>query len=166
VVLHVAVEEAQARADFKVQMPDAETGEFAVEPIGDIGQDQNPAHNRELSPVTEFEYGVNKFWRAELELEQYRAPGPPRGDAVPLSLGDAHCPRHAGRAGLPACPPAFSNTARPVDRMTTASARSCSLEPHYRTRHPQLQWRHFIRDKIRSPPRDIWRWQAEYEIHF
>jgi hypothetical protein len=40
---------------------DAETGEFAVEPIGDIGKDQNPAHNRELSPVTEFEYGVNKF---------------------------------------------------------------------------------------------------------
>jgi hypothetical protein len=67
---------APARADFKVQMPDAETGEFAIEPIGDIGQDPNPAHNGELSPVTEFEYGVNKFWRTELELEQYRAPGP------------------------------------------------------------------------------------------
>jgi hypothetical protein len=65
-----------ARADFKVQMPDAETGEFAVEPIGDIGQDPNPAHNGELSPVTEFEYGVNSFWRTELELEQDRAPGP------------------------------------------------------------------------------------------
>jgi hypothetical protein len=28
---------APAWADFKVQMPDTETGEFSVEPIGDIG---------------------------------------------------------------------------------------------------------------------------------
>jgi hypothetical protein len=65
-----------AAADFKVQMPDAETGEFSVEPIGDIGQDPLAAHNGELSSVTEFEYGVNSFWRTELELEQDRAPGP------------------------------------------------------------------------------------------
>src|SRR5215469_18194989 len=65
-----------ALADFKVQMPDAETGEFAVEPIGDIGRDPNPAHNGELSSVTEFEYGVNKIWRTELELENSRDAGP------------------------------------------------------------------------------------------
>ncbi|HXC88831.1 MAG TPA: hypothetical protein VNV18_01590 [Stellaceae bacterium] len=65
-----------ATADFKVEMPDAETGEFAVEPIGDIGQDPLAAHSGELSPVTEFEYGVNSFWRTEIELEQERPPGP------------------------------------------------------------------------------------------
>jgi hypothetical protein len=65
-----------AAADFKVQMPDAETGELAVEPIGDYGHDPNPAHSGELSSVQEFEYGVNGFWRAELELEQERDAGP------------------------------------------------------------------------------------------
>jgi hypothetical protein len=65
-----------AMADFKVQMPDAETGEIAVEPIGDIGHDPLPAHSGELSSVQEFEYGVNGFWRTELELEQERDAGP------------------------------------------------------------------------------------------
>src|SRR5215469_4278263 len=65
-----------AAADFKVQMPDAETGEIAVEPIGDIGHDSLPAHSGELSSVQEFEYGVNGFWRTELELEQNRDAGP------------------------------------------------------------------------------------------
>jgi len=65
-----------AAADFKVQMPDAETGEFSVEPIGDYGHDPNPAHSGELSSVQEFEYGVNGFWRTELELEQERDAGP------------------------------------------------------------------------------------------
>jgi len=67
---------APAAADFKVQMPDAENGEYAVEPIGDIGQDPLAAHNGELSSVTEFEHGVNDFWRTELELETERAAGP------------------------------------------------------------------------------------------
>ena len=65
-----------AAADFKVQMPDAETGEIAVEPLGDYGHDPNPTHSGELSTTTEFEYGVNGFWRTELELEQERNAGP------------------------------------------------------------------------------------------
>ncbi len=64
-----------AAADFKVQMPDAETGEIAVEPLGDYGHDPKPAHSGELSTTEEFEYGVNGFWRTELELEQERAAG-------------------------------------------------------------------------------------------
>jgi hypothetical protein len=65
-----------AAADFKVRMPDAETGEFAIEPLGAYGNDPNPAHRGELSLSQEFEYGVNGFWRAELELEQEREAGP------------------------------------------------------------------------------------------
>ena len=61
-----------AVADFKVQMPEGETGEFAIEPLGDYGHDPNPAHSGELSTTEEFEYGVNGFWRTELELEQER----------------------------------------------------------------------------------------------
>ena len=63
-------------ADFKVRMPDANPGEIAVEPLGDYGHDPNPAHSGELSSVQEFEYGVNGFWRTELELEQNRNAGP------------------------------------------------------------------------------------------
>ena len=63
-------------ADFKVQYPDAETGEFAIEPLGEYGHDPLAAHNGELSSVQEFEYGVNSFWRTELELEQQRDAGP------------------------------------------------------------------------------------------
>ena len=65
-----------ATADFKVQIPDAETGEYAIEPLGDLGHDPLAAHNGELSSTQEFEYGVNGFWRTELELEQEREPGP------------------------------------------------------------------------------------------
>ncbi len=65
-----------AAADFKVQMPDAETGEVSIEPLGDYGHDPNPAHSGELSTTEEFEYGVNGFWRTELELEQERNAGP------------------------------------------------------------------------------------------
>jgi len=65
-----------AVADFKVRMPDANPGEIAVEPLGDYGHDPNPAHSGELSSVQEFEYGVNGFWRTELELEQNRDAGP------------------------------------------------------------------------------------------
>lgn len=65
-----------AVADFKVQMPDANPGEIAIEPIGSYGHDPNPAHSGELSQVGEFEYGVNGFWRTELELESERDAGP------------------------------------------------------------------------------------------
>jgi hypothetical protein len=65
-----------AAADFKVQLPDAETGEFSIEPLGDYGHDPNPAHSGELSTTQEFEYGVNGFWRTEIELEQNRDAGP------------------------------------------------------------------------------------------
>jgi hypothetical protein len=63
-------------ADFKVQMPDAETGEIAIEPLGDIGYDPQRGHSGELSSTQELEYGVNDFWRTELELEQQRDAGP------------------------------------------------------------------------------------------
>lgn len=69
-----------AAADFKVHTPDAETGEFAIEPIGDIGHDPLASHSGELSSVQEFEYGVNGFWRTELELEQEREAG--RGQSI------------------------------------------------------------------------------------
>ncbi len=72
----IALAGAAARADFKVQMPDAEEGELSIEPIGDIGQDPVADHNGELSSVLEFEYGVNHFWRTELELESEREAGP------------------------------------------------------------------------------------------
>jgi len=65
-----------AAADFKVQTPDAETGEIAIEPLGDYGHDPLRAHSGELSLTQEFEYGVNGFWRTELELEQGRDAGP------------------------------------------------------------------------------------------
>ena len=64
-----------AATDFKVQRPDAETGEFAIEPLGDYGRDPKRAHSGELSTTQEFEYGVNGFWRTELELEQERDAG-------------------------------------------------------------------------------------------
>ena len=64
-----------AAADFKVRMPDANPGEIAIEPLGDYGHDPNPAHSGELSFVQEFEYGVNGFWRTEIELEQNRDAG-------------------------------------------------------------------------------------------
>src|SRR5271167_640474 len=72
-----------AVADFKVQMPDAETGEISVEPLGDYGHDPKPAHSGELSSTQEFEYGVNGFWRTELELEQEREAGP--GESIQFS---------------------------------------------------------------------------------
>jgi hypothetical protein len=65
-----------ALADFKVRMPDANPGEKAIEPLGDYGHDPNPAHSGELSSVQELEYGVNGFWRTELEFEQNRDAGP------------------------------------------------------------------------------------------
>jgi hypothetical protein len=66
---------APAAADFRVVYPDAETGEFAIEPIGDIGHDPLVAHSGEASFVEELEYGVNGFWRTELELAQERSAG-------------------------------------------------------------------------------------------
>lgn len=65
-----------ARADFKVQMPDAEYGEFEFEPIGSYGISGNPAANNEQSFVNEFGYGVTPFWHTELELETFRPAGP------------------------------------------------------------------------------------------
>ncbi len=72
-----------AAADFKVHQPDAEAGEFAIEPIGNLGYDPLRAHSGEASFVQEFEYGVNGFWLTELELESERAPGP--GQSVQFS---------------------------------------------------------------------------------
>lgn len=72
-----------ATADFKVRYPDAEPGEFAIEPVGAISHDPLAAHSGGLSPVEEFEYSVNSFWRTELELEQERAAGP--GESIHFS---------------------------------------------------------------------------------
>jgi hypothetical protein len=65
-----------ARADFKVQMPDAETGELEIEPIGSYGMSGRPATDNEQSFVSEFGYGVNNFWHTELEFETNRPAGP------------------------------------------------------------------------------------------
>ena len=68
---------APALADFKVQLPDAETGEFELEEIGSYGSSGNlPATNNEQSFVTEFGYGVTNWWHTELELETFRPAGP------------------------------------------------------------------------------------------
>src|SRR6516162_7065535 len=64
-----------AAADFRVKYPDAEPGEFEIEPIGDIARDPLAAHSGEASYVEELEYGVNGFWLTELELAQQRSPG-------------------------------------------------------------------------------------------
>jgi hypothetical protein len=72
-----------ATADFRVKYPDAETGEVALEPLGDIAHDPLAAHSGEASYVEELEYGVNGFWLAELEFAQDRAAGP--GQSVAIS---------------------------------------------------------------------------------
>jgi len=62
-----------AAADFKVQTPDAETGEIAIEPLGDYGHDPLRAHSGELSLTQEF--GVTSAspretirWQLEYEI--------------------------------------------------------------------------------------------------
>ena len=67
---------ASARADFRVKYPDTEPGEFEIENIGNYGQDFRKAFNGEQSHSLEFEYGVNNFWKPELEFEFARTPGP------------------------------------------------------------------------------------------
>jgi hypothetical protein len=64
-----------ARADFKVHMPDVEAGELAIEPLGDLVYDPLNLHSHEASFTEGLEYGVNGFWRTEIELEQDRPPG-------------------------------------------------------------------------------------------
>lgn len=71
-----AVAPGMALADFKVQMPDAEYGEFEIEPIGSYGNSGRGAFDDEQSFVTEFGYGVSNFWHTELEFETFRPPGP------------------------------------------------------------------------------------------
>ena len=65
-----------ALADFKVQYPDAEAGEFELEEIGSYGRSGNPATDNEQSFVHELGYGVNNFWHTELEFETDRPGGP------------------------------------------------------------------------------------------
>ena len=65
-----------ALADFKVHLPDAETGEFEIEEIGSWGRSGNPATNNEQSFVHELGYGVNNWWHTELEFETDRPGGP------------------------------------------------------------------------------------------
>lgn len=66
----------RAFADFKVWQPDAEFGETAIETVGDWGYDPFSKNSDERSFTQEFERGVTRFWRTELELEENRLPGP------------------------------------------------------------------------------------------
>src|SRR5579863_5667826 len=65
-----------ARADFKVQMPDAEYGEWEIEQIGSYGTSGRAATDNEQSLVSEFGYGVTDFWHTEVEFETNRPAGP------------------------------------------------------------------------------------------
>ena len=65
-----------ALADFKVQLPDAEAGEFELEEIGSYGRSGNLSTDNEQSFVHELGYGVNNFWHTELEFETDRPGGP------------------------------------------------------------------------------------------
>ncbi len=64
-----------AQADFKVWLPEVNFGELAVENVGDLGLDPNPAKSGEQSYTAEVEYGLTRWWQTELELEFNRAPG-------------------------------------------------------------------------------------------
>jgi hypothetical protein len=65
-----------ALADFKVHLPDAETGEFELEEVGSYGNSGNTATNNEQSFVHELGYGLNDWWHTEVEFETFRPPGP------------------------------------------------------------------------------------------
>jgi hypothetical protein len=65
-----------ARAEFKVRSPIVEKGEVAVEVMGSITNDRNPAKSNEQSHVVELEIGVTDFWMTELEGEWGRDAGP------------------------------------------------------------------------------------------
>lgn len=73
--LCAALAAAPVRADFRVWQPDAEPGEFALEHIGDYGYDRSAAKRGEQSYTGEAEYGVNNFWRTEVEAAWNRPPG-------------------------------------------------------------------------------------------
>jgi hypothetical protein len=75
-ILALAAMSGSALADFKVQHPDAETGEFELEEIGSWGRSGNPVTNNEQSFVHELGYGVNNWWHTELEFETDRPGGP------------------------------------------------------------------------------------------
>jgi hypothetical protein len=64
----IAAMPAAALADFKVHLPDAETGEFELEEIGSYGNSGNPGTNNEQSFVHELGYGVNNWWHTEVEF--------------------------------------------------------------------------------------------------
>jgi hypothetical protein len=74
-ILTLAAVPTNALADFKVQLPDAETGEFEIEEIGSYGNNGRPDQNNEQSFVTEFGYGVTDWWHTEIELETFRPAG-------------------------------------------------------------------------------------------
>jgi hypothetical protein len=65
-----------ALADFKIHLPDAESGEFEIEQIGSYGMAGSPDFDNEKSFVYEMGYGVNNWWHTELEFETNREPGP------------------------------------------------------------------------------------------
>jgi hypothetical protein len=67
---------AAAFADFKVKHPDAETGEWEIETVGNYGRSGNPLTDNEQSFVHEIEHGVSDWWRTGLEFETNREAGP------------------------------------------------------------------------------------------
>jgi len=75
-ILAFVVMPVAALADFKVHLPDAETGEFEIEEVGSWGSSGNPATDNEQSFVHELGYGVTTWWHTELEFETNRDFGP------------------------------------------------------------------------------------------
>jgi len=75
-ILALVAMPVSARGDFKVHLPDAETGEFELEEVGSWGTSGNPATSNEQSFVHELGYGVNNWWHTEVEFETNREFGP------------------------------------------------------------------------------------------
>ena len=64
-----------AHAEYKVRSPNVESGELGLETVGNIGSDRNPTKNNAKSMVVELEYGVNEWWKTEIEGEWGRDGG-------------------------------------------------------------------------------------------
>jgi hypothetical protein len=64
-----------AFAEYKIRSPLVESGEIAIEHVGSISTDSNPAKSNEKSDVVELEVGVTDFWTAEIEGEWGRDAG-------------------------------------------------------------------------------------------
>ena len=64
-----------ALAEFKVKSPIVEQGELELETTGSVGRDSRTDHDKEISIVNSFGYGVTDYWGFEIEGEMARDPG-------------------------------------------------------------------------------------------